>query len=99
MSGAIDKIIHSPVRLRIMSILVALESDEEVDFTYLKDSLELTDGNLGGHLIKLEDAKYIQVNKTFVGRKPKSFVSATNKGRAAFEDHVAALKAIIGDVV
>jgi DNA-binding transcriptional ArsR family regulator len=98
MSAGIDKIIHSPARLRIMSILSALDRDEEVDFTFLKSELNLTDGNLGGHLIKLEEAKYIRVNKAFVGRKPKSFVSATNKGRAAFEDHVAALKEIIGDV-
>ena len=91
----LDKIIHQPVRLRIMSSLVALEPAEQVDFIYLRKLLKLTDGNLGAHLVKLEDARYIKVEKTFIARKPRTFVSATGKGRNAFADHITALEQII----
>ncbi|MBI9046001.1 MAG: transcriptional regulator [Anaerolineaceae bacterium] len=91
----LNTIIHQPVRLRIMASLVALEPANEVDFTYLRDLLEVTDGNLGAHLRKLEDAGYIAVNKTFIKRKPHSFISATQKGRQAFVEHVAALETIL----
>ena len=92
-----DETIHQPVRLRIMAALVTLEPTDEVDFTYLRDLLEVTDGNLGAHIIKLEDAGYIVAEKTFVGRKPKTFISATNRGKGAFEEHVSALESIIGE--
>jgi len=90
-----NEIIHQPVRLRIMSALVTLEAGDEVDFTYLRDLLEVTDGNLGAHLRKLEEAGYIAVNKTFVERKPRTYVSATADGRQAFQEHVAALESIL----
>lgn len=91
----LNETIHQPVRLRIMAALVALEKGNEVDFTYLRDLLEVTDGNLGAHLRKLEEAGYIAVNKTFVDRKPRSFVAATDEGRKVFQEHVAALEAIL----
>jgi DNA-binding MarR family transcriptional regulator len=91
----LNEIIHQPVRLRIMAALVALEENDEVDFTYLRDLLEVTDGNLGAHLRKLEDAGYIAVNKTFVERKPRTFVAVTPEGRKVFQEHVAALEAIL----
>jgi DNA-binding MarR family transcriptional regulator len=91
----LDNIIHQPVRLRIMSSLVTLEPGEQIDFTYLRDLLKLTDGNLGAHLTKLENAGYVSIEKTFVARKPRTFISVTGKGRDAFADHVAALKQII----
>ena len=91
----LNEIIHQPVRLRIMAALTALDADNEVDFTTLRDLLEVTDGNLGAHLHKLEEAGYITVNKTFVERKPRTFVSATSAGRRAFRTHVAALEEII----
>jgi DNA-binding MarR family transcriptional regulator len=92
---ALNETIHQPVRLRIMAALVALEPGNEVDFTYLRDLLEVTDGNLGAHLRKLEEAGYIAVNKTFVERKPRTYVSATPEGRVVFQQHVAALQAIL----
>jgi DNA-binding MarR family transcriptional regulator len=92
----LDPIIHQPARLQIMSALSQLEPDERVDFTYLKDRLGLTDGNLGAHLATLEAKDYISLDKQFVGRKPKTFVQATAAGRQAFQHHVAALKAILG---
>ena len=91
----LDRVIHEPVRLRIMACLDTLESKEQVDFVYLRDLLEVTDGNLWAHLQKLEEAGYISVKKRFVGRKPKTFISATTKGRAAFGEHVEALRGII----
>ena len=91
-----DNIIHQPVRLQIMSSLVALDPGEQVDFVYLRKILNLTDGNLGAHLAKLENAGYVRIEKTFIARKPRTFINATGKGRDAFEDHIAALEAIIG---
>ncbi len=91
----LNETIHQPVRLRIMAALVALEPANEVDFSYLRDLLEVTDGNLGAHLRKLEEAGYIAVNKTFVDRKPRTFVAATVSGRKVFQEHVAALKSIL----
>jgi DNA-binding MarR family transcriptional regulator len=91
----LNETIHQPVRLRIMAALVTLESTDEVDFTYLRDLLEVTDGNLGAHLRKLEDAGYISVNKVFVERKPHTYVSATPEGRQVFQEHVKALESIL----
>src|SRR4030042_1052586 len=91
----LDPIIHQPVRLQIMSSLVSLDRNEQVNFTYLRQLLKLTDGNLGAHLTKLEEAGYVKIDKTFVARKPCSYISATGKGRDAFEEHITALKEII----
>jgi DNA-binding MarR family transcriptional regulator len=91
----LNETIHQPVRLRIMAALVALEPAVEVDFTYLRDLLQVTEGNLGAHLRKLEDAGYIAVNKTFVERKPRTYLSATAAGRRVFREHVAALESIL----
>ena len=91
----LNETIHQTVRLRIMAALVTLGPTDEVDFTYLRDLLEVTDGNLGAHLRKLEDAGYIAINKTFVERKPRSFIAATAEGRKVFKEHVAALESIL----
>ena len=91
----LNEIIHQPVRLRIMAALVALEPSVEVDFSYLRGLLDVTDGNLGAHLRKLEEVGYIAVNKTFIERKPHTFVAATASGRQAFQEHVAALETIL----
>lgn len=93
--AGLDSIIHQPARLRIMASLVALEPNEQLDFSYLKKLLKLTDGNLGAHLAKLEKAGYIQLDKAFVDKKPKTFVSVTGAGRDAFREHVTALEAIL----
>ncbi len=91
----LNETIHQPVRLRIMAALVTLDAGNEVDFTYLRSLLDVTDGNLGAHLRKLEEAGYIAVNKTFVERKPRTFIAATADGRRVFQEHVAALEAIL----
>jgi DNA-binding MarR family transcriptional regulator len=91
----LNETIHQPVRLRIMAALVTLEPAVEVDFSYLRDLLKVTDGNLGAHLRKLEEAGYIAVNKTFVERKPRTYLAATAEGREVFQEHVAALESIL----
>ena len=91
----LDDLIHQPVRLRIMAALTSLDAREQVDFSYLKEKLALTDGNLGAHLRALEEAGYILVEKTFVERRPKTFVTASATGRRAFAAHVAALQSIL----
>jgi DNA-binding MarR family transcriptional regulator len=97
MAAELNEIIHQPVRLRIMAALVTLEPANEVDFTYLRELLDVTDGNLGAHLRKLEDAGYIAVYKTFVERKPHTYMAATAEGRKVFQQHVLALQAILNN--
>jgi DNA-binding MarR family transcriptional regulator len=91
----LNETIHQPVRLRIMAALITLEPGSEMDFTSLRQLLDVTDGNLGAHLRKLEEAGYISINKTFVDRKPRTFVGATDEGRKVFKEHVRALEAIL----
>jgi DNA-binding MarR family transcriptional regulator len=78
-----------------MSVLVGLAPGEEVDFSHLKKLLGVTDGNLGAHLSKLEQAGYIRINKMFVDRKPKTYAQASGSGRDAYASHVSALRHII----
>jgi len=91
----LNETIHQTVRLRIMASLVNLKPDEEVDFSYLRGLLDVTDGNLGAHLRKLEEAGYIAINKTFVERKPRTYIAATAEGRRVFKEHVSALESIL----
>lgn len=93
----LDPIIHQPVRLNVMAALMVLAPRAQLDFTSLRDLLRATDGNLGAHLQKLEEAGYIAVEKTFVDRKPRTYVAPTRKGRNAFAEHVKALRAILGE--
>lgn len=94
----LDPIIHQPARLRIMAALAALPPGDKVEFTWLRGALEMTDGNLGAHLLKLEDAGYLAIEKAFVARKPCTYAKATTRGRAAFEAHVAALEDFLRQV-
>ncbi len=92
----LDELIHQPARLRIMATLVALDMGTRVEFSSLRAMLNLTDGNLSAHLRALEEARYIAVDKGYVGRRPRTWVQATAAGRKAFAEHVAALEAIVG---
>ncbi len=78
-----------------MSVLATLDTKARIDFRSLGEMLSLTDGNMGAHILKLEEAGYLRVDKTFIDRKPRTFLFITAKGRAAFEEHVNALKAIL----
>ena len=91
----LNPLIHQPTRLRIMAALVSLDAGEKADFGFLRDLLELTDGNLSVHLQKLEEANYVLIEKVFEGRRPKTWVSVTPEGHDAFSAHVDALEAIV----
>ena len=88
----INKSFENRVRLGVMSILMV---NDWVDFTFLKETLDLTDGNLASHLAALEKSEYIQVRKSFVGKKPNTTYAATVAGRKAFQEHLEALEALI----
>ena len=91
----LDDLIHSRPRLGIMSVLVAVG---EVDFRFLKERLKMTDGNLGTHLRKLEEAGYIAVKKEFVNRRPRTSYVLTEKGRRAFETYLERLEEFLQSV-
>ncbi len=93
--AVLNDVIHQPVRLRLMAVLNALPPETQVVFGYLKETLELTDGNLGAHLHKLEEVGYVTISKTFVRNKPQTYVEATEAGRQAFAEHTAALREIL----
>jgi DNA-binding transcriptional ArsR family regulator len=78
----IDKIIHEPARLQIMTQLYVVE---EADFVYIMSQTGLTWGNLSSHMSKLEDAGYIEVRKEFQEKKPHTILKMTASGRTAFE--------------
>jgi DNA-binding MarR family transcriptional regulator len=78
-----------------MATLNALRGGSRLDFTELRKLLDITDGNLGTHLSALEKAGYIEVEKSFVGKKPRTRLSLTRTGRRAFEQHVQYLRDII----
>lgn len=90
----LNKAFESRIRLGIMSVLVANES---VDFTMLKNLLQLTDGNLASHTRNLEDMGYIRCEKSFVGRKPNTRFYATETGRDAFAAHISALESFLNN--
>lgn len=93
--GELNEVIHQPARLRIMAILAAISPERQVTFSFLKAECGLTDGNLGAHLRRLEEAGYVTIVKTFVRQKPQTYVQITEAGRAAFVAHRSALQEIL----
>lgn len=87
-----DKAFDHVVRLRIMAVLMA---NEQFDFTSFKELLQVTDGNLASHLKHLEQAEFVRVEKSFVGRKPMTQYAATQKGKSAFQSHLYFLEELI----
>lgn len=85
----LDPLLHSQLRLAVMSILMNVE---EADFVYLKEKTEATAGNLSVQLDKLSSAGYIAIEKGFVGKKTRTVCQVTAQGRKAFEEYVEALK-------
>jgi DNA-binding MarR family transcriptional regulator len=91
----LDPLLHDAARLGIVSVLAAVES---LTFTELRDTLEMTDGNLSVHLQKLEQAKpspYVAITKHFVGRRPQTTCQLTRAGRKAFAAYLDHLEAIV----
>ncbi len=91
-SVEIDKLIHEPARLLIMSQLFVVET---ADAIFLQRQTGLTWGNLSSHMVKLEEAGYISVEKEIVGRKPRTTLKLTPKGRQAFLDYRKAIKQVL----
>lgn len=96
----IDKIIHEPARLMIISLLYVVES---TDMLFLKNSIyskkeKISWGNLSSHISKLEEAGYVEVKKKFKGKKPKTFLSLTDNGRKAFEEYRKKIVHVLGDM-
>ena len=79
--GELDRLIHEPARLIVVTILNAVES---ADFLYLQRETGLTKGNLSAHLSKLEEAGYVAVEKTYKGKIPLTICRLTSEGREAF---------------
>ena len=88
----LDPLLHSQLRLAVISIL----SVEEAEFVYLREKTQATAGNLSVQIDKLSEAGYIEVEKSFVGKKPRTTCRITPVGRQAFENYVNALKDYIG---
>lgn len=88
----LDPLLHSQLRLAVMSLLISVESAE---FTFLKEKTNSTAGNLSVQLDKLSEAGYISVEKSFKGKKPLTTCKVTKKGIKAFEDYVNTLKQYI----
>ncbi len=85
----LDPLLHSQLRLAVMSILMNVD---EADFVYIKEKTESTAGNLSVQLDKLSSAGYIDVEKGFAGKRTRTVCRVTPKGRQAFEGYVNALK-------
>ena len=88
----IDKVIHEPARLKIVTQLYVVES---ADMTYLMRQTGLTWGNISSHVSKLEDAGYVEVKKDFVEKKPRTTLTLTPEGRRAFENYREAIKEVL----
>ncbi len=88
----IDDVIHGRVRLAIMAFLISVE---EADFGALKAAISVTDGNLSVHLRKLEEAGYVDLRKSFVGRRPNTTCALTADGRDAFLNYVGHLETLL----
>lgn len=93
-----DEIVHQSTRLRIMSVLNALPAGGALDFKRLKAIAQATDGNLGAHLATLEKAAYVEIEKDFVGKRPRTQVRISRAGRRAYERHLQYLRDILDGV-
>jgi DNA-binding MarR family transcriptional regulator len=87
-----DKAFENRVRLGMMSILMV---NEWIEFTELKELLQVTDGNLASHVSYLEKVDYIETRKSFIGKKPNTTFRASKAGKDAFRQHLKALEKLI----
>ncbi len=94
--SSLDRLIHEPARLMIMTILFAVK---EADFVYLQRECGLTQGNLSSHLSKLEEAGYLLISKTFKGKYPLTICTLTRAGRQAFESYLSKMRFVTDGAV
>lgn len=90
-----DPAIHQTVRLKIMAALKALPSRDAIEFVRLKAIVGATEGNLGAHITTLETAGYVDVEKDFVGKRPRTRIKLNARGRGALDEYVAYLRDIV----
>jgi DNA-binding transcriptional ArsR family regulator len=88
----LDPMIHAPTRLAILSILIGVE---EANFSYLKETIDTSDGNLSTHLTKLETGGLISIKKTFKGKKPQTLCAITSKGEKGLSNYLEQLGKIV----
>jgi DNA-binding MarR family transcriptional regulator len=91
----LDRLVHEPARLSVMALLYVIDS---ADFTFLMNQTGLTWGNLSAHLSKLEEAGYLEVEKSFKGRRPNTTLRLTPKGRQAFARYARKMKQFFQDL-
>lgn len=91
----IDRLVHEPARLALIALLYVVES---ADFTFLMNQTGLSWGNLSAHMSKLEEAGYLEVEKSFKGRRPNTNLRLTTAGRRAFQEYRRRLKQVLDDL-
>jgi DNA-binding MarR family transcriptional regulator len=91
----VDRLVHEPSRLAVMASLYVVES---ADYTFLMRQVGLTWGNLSAHLSKLEEAGYIQIEKTYRGKRPYTLVRLSDNGRTVFKNYVVQMKTVLGNL-
>lgn len=91
----LDPVIHAQARLRVVAALSTLDDGDRITFPRLQEILRMTAGNLSVHLRKLETAGYVEIVKRFSGRTPTTLVRLSRRGRLAFEDYTAAVRALL----
>ena len=89
--AALDRVIHEPARLAIMTVLYGAD---EADFLYLQRECGLTQGNLSSHLSKLEEAEYVKIEKTFKGKYPLTICRLTHRGKSALESYAQKMRVV-----
>lgn len=87
-----DPLVHSRIRLSVLAILASVD---DAEFTYLREQVKATDGNLGAHLRRLEEAGYVYATKHFVDRKPLTRYRITEAGRQAFRSYVDSVERLL----
>jgi DNA-binding MarR family transcriptional regulator len=89
----LDDVIHQPVRF---SIVAALAAADELEFSFVRDVVDVSDSSLSKQATILEEAGYVRIRKGYVGKRPRTWLSLTPAGREALERHVAVLREIAG---
>ncbi|MGJ9373346.1 transcriptional regulator [Nesterenkonia sp. CF4.4] len=93
--SSLDPVIHAPARLQIMAALAQLPSGDSVTFPRLQKELEMTAGNLSTHVLKLDNAGYVDVTKTHERRSPVTYLSLSPTGRMALDDYTRHMRKIL----
>ena len=91
----IDRLVHEPARLMLMAVLYVIDS---ADFTFLMNQTGMTWGNLSAHMSKLEEAGYLEVEKTFKGKRPNTMLRLTRQGRTAFQAYRHKMKQVLDEL-